>query len=72
MTATQETAPARWAPYLINGDDTGIDTADRAAAHQWLCAVGGAVVDCGDTYIARFNGLIDEVTDYTILIDEES
>lgn len=43
-----QTAPAYWASYLVNGDHSGLDMADRIAAHNFAMACGGAIVACGD------------------------
>lgn len=41
------TAPACWAPYLINGDDSGLDAADIAAADAFVARIGmGSPVSC--------------------------
>ena len=48
-TVETHTAPSAWASYLINGDDSGIDAADKAAADAWLESLNlGAPVDCTD------------------------
>lgn len=44
------TAPSAWASYLINGDDSGIDSEDKAQADAWIqrMARGAPPVDCED------------------------
>lgn len=43
------TAPACWAPYLINGDSSGIEESDIEAADRMLYVVGlGGPVSCSD------------------------
>jgi len=43
------TAPSSWAPYYINGDSTGMDSAEIEAADAFMAWVGlGAPVDCLD------------------------
>jgi hypothetical protein len=43
------TAPSEWASYLINGDNSGIDMQEEAAADAWIAWVGyGEPVDCED------------------------
>jgi hypothetical protein len=43
------TAPSAWASYLINGDSSGIDAEDIAAADRFVSEVLGApAVDCED------------------------
>lgn len=51
MTLEPETyvAPSAWAPYLINGDDSGLDPSDIAEADAFVRKVGaGAPVSCED------------------------
>ena len=41
------TAPAYWASYLINGDDSGIEDDERQAADDWIERLGfGCPVSC--------------------------
>lgn len=42
------TGLSAWASYLINGDASGIDAADIAAADQFAGWLGGLPVDCVD------------------------
>jgi hypothetical protein len=43
------TAPSAWASYLINGDSSGIDAEDVAAADRFVAEILGAwPVDCED------------------------
>lgn len=50
------TAPGAWASYLINGDATGIDDADRAAADRFVAWVdAGAPVSCDDAGFRRWH-----------------
>lgn len=43
------TAPAHWAPYLINDDSSGMDPEDVAACGAWLKRIGlGSPVDVKD------------------------
>lgn len=72
LTATTAEAPARWASYLVNGDASGISRTDRAEADRWARSVQGAIVSCGEEYTARWDGLIDTLTDYDVLIVEEN
>jgi hypothetical protein len=49
MQVHEFTAPSYWASYLINGDDTGIDDEEKAAADAWLESLGlGYPVSCDD------------------------
>lgn len=43
------TAPSHWASYLVNGDDSGLDPAEKAAADSWIAREGlGLPVSCED------------------------
>lgn len=43
------TAPSAWAPYLINGDASGLAFNDITAADAWIEREGlGMPVDCTD------------------------
>lgn len=45
----QITGPAHWAPYLINGDISGLTDEDIEAINLWLEREGVAeVLSCGD------------------------
>lgn len=63
-------APAYWASYLINGDYSGLEPAERQAADAFLRREElPAPVSCGDnTFISHFNGLQTEMMEYTSLI----
>ena len=46
---TTATAPAIWAPYLVNGDATGLEPEELAACDAWQAAQEPAyVVSCTD------------------------
>jgi hypothetical protein len=67
------TLPAYWASYLINGDASGLEPADKAAADAFLARENlPGPVDCGEQYFSRHNdagtGLAGDVCDYTFLI----
>jgi hypothetical protein len=48
------TAPSAWASYLINGDASGIDDDDKAAADAWIAREGkGMPVSCYDAGFMR-------------------
>ena len=53
MKAFTLTAPSSWASYLINGDASGIDDAERKAADAWIAVVGRAPVSCTDAGFLR-------------------
>lgn len=76
---------AYWASYFINGDASGMSDEDQAAeADAWLTSVQppiegqhASVVDCGESYIARYwghtksRGLLADVCVYTLAIYEK-
>lgn len=46
---TRHTAPAHWAPALINGDESSLDDSDIAAIARWRAFIAPAyVVSCED------------------------
>lgn len=54
--ATTYTAPSDWAPYFINGDDSGLSDVDREAADRFLARVNlGAPVACEDAGFKRYH-----------------
>lgn len=40
------TAPAYWAPYLVNGDASGLEPAELRAADAFSAWLGGPVASC--------------------------
>jgi hypothetical protein len=48
------TAPSVWAPYLINGDSSGLDKQDIDHCHIWLDDLGLCRADCVDCVDAGF------------------
>ena len=58
------TLPSYLGPALINADFSGLsnDEADNARA---IIGKYGWPLDMGDEYIARFNGFVYNVADYT-------
>lgn len=55
------TAPSHWAPYLINGDASGLDEGERQAADDWIEAMGcGVPVSCEDAGFCRFHDALEE------------
>lgn len=51
------TAPAHWASYLINGDASGLETAEVLACDRWLASIGlGAPVSCADAGFCWHHG----------------
>lgn len=74
MMATTLTAPAHWAPYLINGDKSGMSTDDMAAIASHIPA-SWEVVGCSDegrfTWSYRLHGGDAEggtVLNYDVLV----
>lgn len=64
-----------WASYLINGDASGIEDSERAAADAFAEYMGGPIVSCGDD---EFFGTPDaggnlrgDCVEYTALIEAE-
>ena len=47
LEAIEYTAPAYWAPYLINGDASGFEDDEQAACDAWIDSLGiGEPVSC--------------------------
>lgn len=44
----EATAPAHWACYFINGDPSGMEDSEIAAADRFADWLGGPIVDCAD------------------------
>lgn len=65
---------AHWASYFVNGDESGLETSDKAQADEWFdtllrenpLAESVDVMDVGEPYSARFNGLLSDVVEYTV------
>lgn len=74
LTVLTVTGLAHWASYFVNGDDSGLESADKADADEWFDALlrehplaeNVTVVDCGESFTARFDGLLSDVTEYTV------
>jgi hypothetical protein len=50
------TAPSHWAPYLINGDASGLDVDEQLACDAWLEAEGVRdVLDAEDAGFIRWH-----------------
>lgn len=74
MKLYQYTAPSSWATYLINGDDSGMNTEEIDACEQWLAWVDlGAPVSCHDAGFChwhdakRFYNFAADCQTYTFL-----
>ena len=49
------TAPANWACYYVNGDCTGMDDQEIAAADAFEESLDGEIVDCqGEEFFCRW------------------
>jgi len=62
--------PAAWASYLVNGDASGLDAAEKAEADETVSQLGIAhhdFHDVGAVYIGKFGGMQREMTDYVFL-----
>lgn len=68
------TAPSSWAPYLINGDDSGLEPADVAASDSWIEREGlGLPVSCDDAgfiwrHDASREALASDCQEYVFLV----
>lgn len=64
-------APAHWASFLINGDASGLETADIDAASNWLASHHRCeVVDCGAAEFRHTNDagtLPGDCCEYTLM-----
>lgn len=72
------TAPSHWAAYFINGDDSGMEDSEIAAADKFAAWLGGSIVDCQDAgflwyHDARqFFPFGSDCQEYTALIKKDS
>jgi hypothetical protein len=41
-------APSAWAPYLLNGDASGLTAAELDTCKAWRDSLTGEIVDCED------------------------
>jgi hypothetical protein len=67
-----ESLPACWAPFIINGDDSGLDEDEAAKARTVVenFAHDGFIfvdVDLDSTYHGRCGRLMYECADYTVV-----
>ena len=76
VNAHQFTAPAYWASYLINGDDSGIDYEAKKQADAFIKRIGmGSPVSCEEAGIIRHHDafwecpMMAECQTYTFLSD---
>ena len=58
-------APSYWAPYLINGDASGLSDADLHEAALFAAEYGRAI-RCSHEQVRRFNGVLTETFIYTV------
>lgn len=71
MKTTFETyeLPTHWAPYLINGDSSGLEQEDIDLCDTKTANLGECVGVAEDSYFSRYNGLGCEVSEYTFRTD---
>jgi len=68
----KELAPSFWSPYLVNGDDSGLDDADKQAALDWITGLGYSTPVDSEAYgVGKFNGMLYDLAEYTFLQNEE-
>lgn len=75
------TLPSTWAPYLINGDASGLDDEEIEEAHAFLDSFGlGWPVECVDDGFRHYNNahhigpraaLAQDCQRYTFLVTQE-
>lgn len=68
--------PAYWASYLINGDASGITSAEQAAIDTFCTAKGvsGCAVECGESFFHHkndANNIGGDVCQFTFLVPEK-
>jgi hypothetical protein len=74
MRAIELTAPSHWAPYLINGDDSGLEPEELENAKRWLkYNTLGLPVSCEDAGFMRYHdatafALAADCQTYTFLV----
>lgn len=74
MEVAYEPAPAAWAPYFINGDDSSMSHFEIAYAESWLRGLRAGyetdkisiVATDGDEYVDTFEGVTTSVIDYVV------
>ena len=77
MHTLEYTLPARWSSYLINGDDSGIESADKADCDAFLAKESKpfpiSFCDVKEPYFSRHcdasGQLAGEMADYTAMIE---
>jgi len=68
-----EEAPSYWAPYLINGDHSGMEQSEIEQCDKWLKWTGGRVTDCSEeSFFGTFEGMGHDLCEYTIILNEVS
>lgn len=74
MKTETRTLPAHWAPYLINGDATGMDDSEQAECDAYMEQERlPAPVGCGESYFSwrnDANGLGADVCEFTFLVND--
>lgn len=55
------TAPSAWAPYLVNGDASGLEDSELQACDSWIQRQGiGSPIDCVDAGFRRTHDALAE------------
>lgn len=49
------TAPSHWASYFINGDASGMEDDEIAAADKFADWLGGSIVSCEDAGFLKYH-----------------
>jgi hypothetical protein len=72
ITTTTFRAPSHWAPYLINGDASGLEDEDIAECDAWVATLGAVhFVSCEDYGFTRYHdarefAMACDCQDYTV------
>lgn len=74
---TTKFAPAEWASYLVNGDNSGLEfhsPGETAQADAWLADIAPArvVSTQGETTLQTWRGMLTELVKYVLHIDCQS
>lgn len=70
----EETAPAIWASYLINGDSSGIEDTDIKQADKFQAWTGGRIVSCKDDeepWFGTYEGMRHMLITYIIHVRDD-
>lgn len=79
LTIETATAPSHWASYFINGDSSGLEPDEKAAADSFIARLGyGMPSDCEDRGFVRVHdafkecGFASDCQTYSFLVEKES